>query len=64
MDTAVKVRCEARVFDNKRYGWAAHQCHYAATSERTVAVVNGQPRRIPVCRVHSKQRRDDFAEYR
>ena len=55
--------CKARVWNDGRT-WGNHQCRNRAATERTVnRLADGSPRRIPVCRIHVKQRRSDFAEY-
>ena len=59
----MKQQCKARVWLDERT-WASHQCRYRAVTERTVnRLADGSPRRIPVCRIHAKQKRYNFSEY-
>lgn len=56
-------QCKALIYDNDRT-WDAHQCRNQAATERAVQRLRDGVRRIPVCRLHAKQRRANFVEWR
>lgn len=58
-----RPRCAAGVYD-ERGSFADHPCPNYARTERAVRVGPSGVERIPVCRLHARQKRRDFHEYK